>query len=541
MKKLTVSILALFVSLTAFAWGKEGHDAVCAIAQCNLKSETLEAMQPYLGGRSILYYSSWPDQIRFIDEYDGKWKKWGHVAYYDTNFNALLDESKTGPDAIVQIQAIIDKLRGGAYKNLPDEEVSDYIKYLVHAVGDMHCPGHMIVSEDKKNIKLTIYGKSETYHAVWDANLLVAWHKWSPSEYAAEFGRVDEATREKITAGTVQQWGEAGARKCAVIWDWAEEGCELNKPFVYKAGPLADEMLQLAGFRLAKVLNVIFSDEAYPCGDYPVGEIYRSPYELDVMSFNINKSNDKATENKWEDRMFAVQAMLKEQMPAILGTQECRWEQKEDLEQLLGKEWGSYGVGMYDGKEDGPTNSIFYRKDKVELLRSGAFWYSDTPDVPKSRFPEASQNCYAIWAVFKDKSCGREFIVVNTHLDYKSEDCRARQAKLILEKLEELGRGLPAIVMGDFNAKPCGTFASNPKNPGSVLCSKLKDGRRLSISSDLVKSYNSYGKKDPVILDYIFYSEEFEGIHFKTIKKKYEKVKYISDHYPVRETLRFKD
>ncbi|MGM9788661.1 MAG: S1/P1 nuclease [Candidatus Cryptobacteroides sp.] len=540
MKRLIISILALSISITAFSWGKEGHDAVCAIAQCNLKESTVQAMQPYLDGRSILYYASWPDQIRFIDEYDGKWMKWGHVANYDANFIAILDESATGPDALVQIQAIIDKLKGGAYKQLPKEEVSEYIKYLVHAVGDMHCPGHMIVDGNKRSIKLTFGGKSESYHAVWDANLITAWHKWSPADYAAEFGRVDENANSLITAGTVRQWGESAARKCAVIWDWAEEGCDLSKPFVYKAGPLADEMIQLAGFRLAKVLNVIFSDETYPCGDYPEGEKYQSPYELEVMSFNINKSDPKATENKWEDRMYAVQAMLKEQNPAILGTQECRWEQKEDLEHLLGKEWGSIGVGMYDGKKDGPTNSIFYRKDRVEVLRSGAFWYSDTPDVPKSRYPEASQNCYATWAVFKDLTCGKEFILVNTHLDYKSEDCRALQAKLILEKLDELGRGLPAIVMGDFNAKPCGTFASNPKNPGSVLCSRLKDGRRLSISSDLVKSYNSYGKKDPVILDYIFYSEEFEGIHFKTIKKKYEKVKYISDHYPIRQTLIFK-
>ena len=94
--------------------------------------------------------------------------------------------------------------------------------------------------------------------------------------------------------------------------------------------------------------------------------------------------------------------------------------------------------------------------------------------------------------------------------------------------------------MGDFNAGQAGTFGKDMKNPSVVLNSRLIDSRRMSFCSSSEKSQHYYGKKKAQMSDYIFYSPEFEGILFKTLTKPYEGVRFLSDHYPIRNYIRFR-
>ena len=67
MKRLAISILSIFFMLectSLFAWGPMGHDVVAAIAEQNLTRKAKKNIEKLLDGHSIVFYSSWMDNIQ---------------------------------------------------------------------------------------------------------------------------------------------------------------------------------------------------------------------------------------------------------------------------------------------------------------------------------------------------------------------------------------------------------------------------------------------------------------------------------------------
>ena len=259
MKKLSIIILLFALCFKSSGWSFTGHDAVAYIAECHLDPQTKAILDEYLDGKSIVYYSTFMDQMRFIEEYQTTFLNYAHTARYNYDFSPVLDESN-GTNALVQIPATIGKLSGGKYKNLDKEEVALCIKYLVHAVGDMHCPGHIRRegAEVTDGIKVVFYGEKMSYHGLWDNALITFIHPWSYVEYNHQLGNLTPSQVEEITSGSVIDWGCQVARYASQVYEWVYPECELGKPFIYKAYPVADRCIQLAGYRLAKILDDCF-------------------------------------------------------------------------------------------------------------------------------------------------------------------------------------------------------------------------------------------------------------------------------------------
>lgn len=67
MKKAIVSLLSIFMlleSMSLYAWGPMGHDVVAAIAEQHLDRKTRKEISRLLDRKSIVYYSSWMDNLR---------------------------------------------------------------------------------------------------------------------------------------------------------------------------------------------------------------------------------------------------------------------------------------------------------------------------------------------------------------------------------------------------------------------------------------------------------------------------------------------
>ena len=67
MKKLLIPILSIMMlinSIPSYGWGAKGHDIVAAIAEQNLTKKAKKEINKLLGGKSIVYYSSWMDNIQ---------------------------------------------------------------------------------------------------------------------------------------------------------------------------------------------------------------------------------------------------------------------------------------------------------------------------------------------------------------------------------------------------------------------------------------------------------------------------------------------
>lgn len=173
---------------------------------------------------------------------------------------------------------------------------------------------------------------------------------------------------------------------------------------------------------------------------------------LFVATYNIRNAGpngDAERGNGWDVRKHAICSQIAFEQPAVFGAQEVLVGQLHDMLGLL-PEYASIGVGRDDGKEAGEYAAIFYKKDQLELLDEGHFWLSETPERPSLGWDAA---CIRIctWGKFRDKATGLQFCFFTLHTDHVGVVARREAAKLIVARVGEIAKGLPAIVTGDFN------------------------------------------------------------------------------------------
>jgi endonuclease/exonuclease/phosphatase family metal-dependent hydrolase len=273
------------------------------------------------------------------------------------------------------------------------------------------------------------------------------------------------------------------------------------------------------------------------------------PVELRVMSFNIRYSygrpQEEASENDWTDsknpRRERVIRVIRESLPDILGVQEARHLQIEDLQSAL-REFDFYGIGRDDGKTEGEYSGIFYLKDRFRELDAGSFWLSATPEKPGTTFYTARDAVprIASWVRLADSKSGREIFVLNMHWDHISVPAREQSARLVRKRLAELAEGLPAIVMGDFNAP------EDSRAVTELVGAKGTAGRPLLDSfrelhpkrTDEESTFSAWsGRTAGSRIDFILHTDEFSPTAASIVRTSFDG-RWPSDHYPVTSTLR---
>ena len=120
------------------------------------------------------------------------------------------------------------------------------------------------------------------------------------------------------------------------------------------------------------------------------------------------------------------------------GLQEALKGQIDDLQALL-PDYAWLGVGREDGMEQGEFAPIFYRRDRLDTLRWGTFWLSETPDIPGSRSWDAALERIATWTVLRDRQTSEEFLAVNTHFDHRGAEAPDPQRGTDCRKPQRIG------------------------------------------------------------------------------------------------------
>ena len=182
-----------------------------------------------------------------------------------------------------------------------------------------------------------------------------------------------------------------------------------------------------------------------------------------VMSFNI--LHDVGSVNRgipawYEGRAGLVIENIGTELPDVLGLQEALIWQAESLVVAL-PQYDFVGRGR-DAAGTGQSVSILYRSDRFDLVESGHFWFSDTPDVPGSRggaeWGTPSTPMMATWVRLTRRDTGRSFYVYNTHLPsdglaLDGPTARFRGARLLVERIAARTRPDEFFfVTGDFNS-----------------------------------------------------------------------------------------
>ena len=267
---------------------------------------------------------------------------------------------------------------------------------------------------------------------------------------------------------------------------------------------------------------------------------FADPIEIDALSFNIRFDNPKDGDNAWPNRKEMVGKWLKTQSPDVVGLQEAKRHQIDDIRKRVSI-YAEYGVGRDDGKSSGEHCTILYLKKKFTLDKKdcGTFWLSDTPEkiASKSWGNEIPRIC--TWARLIEKDSERAFYVYNVHWDHQSQPSRVRAAQLIIQRIAKRKNPKdPIILMGDFNA--------SETNPAIIAFKekplKLVDTyREVKPKEELVRTFHGFkgGSFAGGKIDHVFVLPGTASVKSAAIIRYNEMGRYLSDHYPIRAQISF--
>ncbi|PKM09391.1 MAG: endonuclease [Gammaproteobacteria bacterium HGW-Gammaproteobacteria-4] len=245
---------------------------------------------------------------------------------------------------------------------------------------------------------------------------------------------------------------------------------------------------------------------------------------LRVMTFNVRVPADTDM-NAWVHRREQLVRVIAAEHPDVLGTQELTGEQGEYIAaHLPGYAW--FGKDR-DGGTNGEHMGVFYRTDRLQVLRSGDFWLSDTPDVPGSKTWGQPFPRMVTWARFRLRDGGGTFDFFNTHFPYRDQDVRARMlsADAIMQRIGRLPSTARVILAGDFN--------SGPDTPVyAKLTRALDDAWAMAASrSGPAETFHNFTGNPDRRIDWIL-TRGFATRAARTIAT-HDGARYPSDHFPV--------
>lgn len=248
-----------------------------------------------------------------------------------------------------------------------------------------------------------------------------------------------------------------------------------------------------------------------------------------IMTYNIKLDYPKEGKNSWDNRKDLIVGQIKFYEPDIFGVQEALPNQMQYLEStLVGFKY--VGVGRDDGDNQGEYSAIFYNVSKFNVIESGTFWLSETPDKVTMGW-DAVCNRICTYALFKNKKTKEKFWVFNTHFDHVGKVARMESPKLILEKIKSFNSThLPVILTGDFNLEP---ETENIK----LFHSYFDDSKNISEIPPFGPkgTFNGFHFEKPVTrrIDYIFLSKDDFVVKKHAVLSDSKDCKYPSDHFPV--------
>lgn len=253
-----------------------------------------------------------------------------------------------------------------------------------------------------------------------------------------------------------------------------------------------------------------------------------APTQLKIMTYNMRLDVASDGENAWPNRKDFFTSQVLFLAPDIMGVQEARPNQIEDLNTLL-TNYKYVGHGR-EGKNEGEYSAIYYNSKKIKVEQENTFWLSQTPNELSTGW-DAAYPRICTYGLFTSLENNQKSWVFNTHLDHVGKEAQKEGLKLILNKIKSINtENLPVIVMGDFNVEP---------NSDAILSTKAdmvdsKDLAKVKFGSN--GTFNGFKYDEPVMrrIDYILLSKSSNlKVNKYAVLSSAIDFKFPSDHFPV--------
>jgi hypothetical protein len=271
-----IALLLVLVSAPSWGWGELGHQLVGALAQRQLTPMANARVRELLRGEAVPTLAGvamWADQLRASDPERFKaTSRWHYLNMPEGTCRYVA--TRDCPDGACVLGAIEAQSRLLRDLTQPVEVRRDALKFIVHFMGDVHQPLHSSNRPDhgandfpvslRTDIPPEEYARDRykdgimetNLHSVWDYYLLAS-AKLPLGEYA-----------NKLAASSRPR---SRQRKPAV---WARESCtmidrhaiyprshDMDATYLNAMRPLAEQRVQQAADRLARLLNEIFASK----------------------------------------------------------------------------------------------------------------------------------------------------------------------------------------------------------------------------------------------------------------------------------------
>lgn len=175
---------------------------------------------------------------------------------------------------------------------------------------------------------------------------------------------------------------------------------------------------------------------------------------INVCSFNISYDERGNTIKEWDSRRQWVCDFVRFLDLDVFGTQEGVERQVEDV---AGTDYAHVSAGGFwvKGHLDIPEAqsqhlAIYWKPSRFELVGQGRFWLSPTPDSVSVGW-DAAEARGCLWVRLRERTTRRELMFFCTHIDHMGREAKMRGSQLVLTRIKELAKGLPAFCVGDFN------------------------------------------------------------------------------------------
>lgn len=284
--------------------------------------------------------------------------------------------------------------------------------------------------------------------------------------------------------------------------------------------------------RLLLVLSCLLVAACATTGTAPRA-VSKAEDALVAVTANLRTSSAADGDNAWPLRKAGALALLRGLSPDVLGVQEALADQHDAVAATL-PGYVAVGGGRDDGKRKGEFSSLFLRQARFELLDSGQFWLSPTPEVPGSMGWDAAYTRICTWARVRDRRNGRELLVANTHFDHLGVLAREQSARLIVARLRASAGTLPILLLGDFNSdERSGAYRA-------LIDAGLVDAYRSvhpQVAANELTFHDFKGLTLGRRIDFIFNSTDLRAVDAAIDRTPIAPGRFPSDHYFV--TARF--
>lgn len=264
----------------------------------------------------------------------------------------------------------------------------------------------------------------------------------------------------------------------------------------------------------------------------------QQPITVNWGTFNIRYDNPDDQENNWKFRKDRVATFIQQEKLDIVGMQEVLHNQLEDLKTRL-PEYAEVGIGREDGKQQGEYAPIFYRKDRFKLLDSNTFWLSQYPDSVGFIGWDGACTRIATWAKLEDKSTGKIFLAVNTHMDHVGVEARRKGALLIIKRIQDIVGNRPAVLTGDFNVNDKSEAYQTLTTNDFVLKDAYKTADVKEGVSYTFHDFEKVPMNEREKIDFIFVTPQIKVTRSWIPKENPDGKGVLSDHNPQLATLQF--